>query len=109
MKGKDKIETAEEQQADKWLFPPQLERTKRDFLSLLDTMAGERRSVPLMIMGDTGVGKSAFIDLFEKHFLQRKPGKQVRRVNVAAIPETLVESTLFGHLKGSFSLYIQTQ
>jgi DNA-binding NtrC family response regulator len=109
MKGKGKMETAEEQQADKWLFPPQLERTKRDFLSLLDTIAGERRSVPLMIMGDTGVGKSAFVDLFERHFLQRKPEKQVRRVNVAAIPETLVESTLFGHLKGSFTGAIQSR
>ena len=103
MKGKDKMKTPEEQQADKWLFPPQLERTKHDFLSLIDTMDGERRSVPLMIMGDPGVGKSAFVDLFERHFLQRKPEKQVRRVNVAAIPETLLESTLFGHLKGSFT------
>jgi DNA-binding NtrC family response regulator len=109
MKGKGKMETAEEQQADKWLFPPQLERTKHDFLSLLDTMAGERRSVPLMIMGDTGVGKSAFVDLFERHFLQRKLGKQVRRVNVAAIPETLVESALFGHLKGAFTGAIQNR
>ena len=97
------MDIAEEQQDDKWLFPPQLERTKKDFLSLLDTMAGERRSVPLMIVGNTGVGKSAFIDHFERHFLQRKPGRQVRRVNVAAIPETLIESTLFGHLKGSFT------
>ena len=40
MKGKGKTKTPEEQQADKWLFPPQLERTKNDFLSLLDTMAG---------------------------------------------------------------------
>ena len=109
MKGKGKMKTEDKQQADKWLFPPQLERTKHDFLSLLDTMAGERRSVPLMIMGDTGVGKSAFVDLFERHFLQRKPGKQVRRVNVAAIPETLVESTLFGHLKGSFTGAIQNR
>ena len=109
MKGKGKMETVEEQQADKWFFPPQLERTKHDFLSLLDTMDKERRSVPLMIMGDTGVGKSAFVDFFERHFLQRKPGKQVRRVNVAAIPETLVESTLFGHLKGSFTGAIQNR
>ena len=109
MKGKGKTKTPEEQQTDKWLFPPQLERTKNDFLSLLDTMAGERRSVPLMIMGDPGVGKSAFVDLFERHFLQRKPEKQVRRVNVAAIPEALVESTLFGHLKGSFTGAIQNR
>jgi DNA-binding NtrC family response regulator len=103
MRGKGKMEPSEEKKANKWVFPPQLERTKNDFLSLLDTMTKQNRSIPLMIMGDTGVGKSAFVDLFEDHFKHRKTKQKIRRVNVASLPETLIESELFGHVKGAFT------
>lgn len=57
-----------------------------------------------MIVGDTGTGKGfVFLEEFERQYLKRNPGAKIRRVNVAAIPATLIESELFGHEKGAFT------
>ncbi len=55
----------------------------------------------VLITGETGVGK----DLFAKvvHDNSKRVGKNFVVVDCASLPETLVESTLFGHEKGSFT------
>lgn len=56
---------------------------------------------PCILYGETGVGKS----MFAKYMHEKSDRKDSRFValNCAAIPETLVESELFGYVKGAFT------
>jgi DNA-binding NtrC family response regulator len=68
-------------------------------LEVLKQVADSTANV--LISGESGVGK----DLFARalHYLSRRRSGPFVAVNCAAIPETLLESELFGHLRGAFT------
>ena len=59
------------------------------------------RDVPLLINGETGSGKEAFAKAVHQASLRH--GKPFVALNCASIPESLIESELFGYRGGSFT------
>jgi DNA-binding NtrC family response regulator len=57
--------------------------------------------VPILLLGETGTGKELFAKLV--HRLSDRRNKEFVPVNCAAIPKELMESYLFGHVKGAFT------
>ncbi len=55
----------------------------------------------ILIMGDTGTGKSFLSGSI--HFNSHRRKKPFIKINCSNIPETLLESELFGHEKGAFT------
>jgi len=62
---------------------------------------GAKASIPILITGESGVGKEVIARAIQG--ASDRADKPFISVNCGAIPETLVESILFGHEKGSFT------
>ena len=71
----------------------------RDLVALIQTIAPSDTTV--LITGETGTGKELAARLI--HQLSRRKDRRFVAVNCGALPETLLESELFGHEKGSFT------
>ncbi len=71
----------------------------REVYQLIESISESLSSV--LIQGDTGTGKGLIASAVHYHSINHK-GPFVQ-VNCAAIPENLLESELFGHVKGAFT------
>ena len=58
-------------------------------------------SSPVLLMGETGTGKEIIANAI--HSLSSRSNGPIITVNCGAIPESLIDSELFGHEKGSFT------
>jgi transcriptional regulator of acetoin/glycerol metabolism len=59
------------------------------------------RDIPIILYGETGTGKGLFAKAL--HLASHRGSKPFVAVNCAAIPETLIESELFGYKPGAFT------
>jgi transcriptional regulator with PAS, ATPase and Fis domain len=71
----------------------------RDVLELVKKVANTQATV--LISGDSGTGKELIALALHAH--SDRHDKLFLPVNCGALPETLLESLLFGHIKGSFT------
>jgi transcriptional regulator of acetoin/glycerol metabolism len=74
---------------------PQMAHNLRIVRRVLD------RDIPVLLLGETGTGKGCFAKAI--HAASRRADKPFVTVNCAAIPETLIESELFGYKAGAFT------
>jgi DNA-binding NtrC family response regulator len=74
-------------------------RAMREVISRLERVAESKSTV--LITGETGTGKELAARVIHARSAQRD--MPLIKVNCAAIPETLLESELFGHVRGAFT------
>src|SRR5450432_3634915 len=71
----------------------------RGVIAECDSIAASRSKV--LITGERGVGKEVFAGYIHSRSLRRDA--PMITLNCAGVPESLLESELFGHVRGSFS------
>jgi transcriptional regulator with GAF, ATPase, and Fis domain len=74
---------------------PSIRRAIKLGLTVADT------STTVLVLGESGTGKELIANLI--HYNSGREGKPFVKINCGAIPETLLESELFGHEKGAFT------
>ncbi|MGB5106356.1 MAG: sigma 54-interacting transcriptional regulator [Candidatus Zixiibacteriota bacterium] len=89
-------------QLQKQLAFPNIITASHDVLDILDRVMQVKDSpISIQIEGETGTGK----DILAKaiHYNSNRKDKRFISVNCAALPETLLESELFGYKRGAFT------
>lgn len=71
----------------------------KKLISLLPKIAPT--NAPVMIQGESGTGKEVYANLIQ--YRSDRADKPFIKINCANLPSELVESTLFGHVKGAFT------
>jgi DNA-binding NtrC family response regulator len=80
-------------------------KAMREAFQLVETIA--RTNSTVLITGETGSGKELIAKAV--HYNSLRKDQKIVSINCGAIPETLLESELFGHVRGAFTGAHQTQ
>jgi two-component system response regulator AtoC len=80
-------------------------RPMKKIFELIEAVAGLNTTV--LVQGETGTGKELIAKAI--HFNSPRRNQKLVSINCGAIPENLLESELFGHVKGAFTGAIQTR
>jgi DNA-binding NtrC family response regulator len=80
-------------------------RSMKRIFELVDTIAALNSTC--LIQGETGTGKELIAKAI--HFNSPRKDQKLVSINCGAIPENLLESELFGHVKGAFTGAVQTR
>ncbi len=94
---RDKGEPAKDMTAPKML--PSRSKSMSRILEMAHQVANTMANV--LITGETGVGKEVIANFI--HAMSTKSTSRFLPINCAALPLTLLESELFGHVKGAFT------
>jgi two-component system, NtrC family, response regulator PilR len=70
-----------------------------DVFKMIETIA--RTNSTILLTGESGTGKGLVAQAVHFHSLRRE--RPMVSLNCGALPETLLESELFGHMRGSFT------
>ncbi|HEY3277599.1 MAG TPA: sigma 54-interacting transcriptional regulator [Syntrophorhabdaceae bacterium] len=74
-------------------------KVMRNLYTLIEQVC--RTNTTVLILGESGVGKERVAHAI--HYNSKRADKPFIKVNCAALPESLIESELFGHEKGAFT------
>jgi len=85
--------------AETRLTPVFNSKTMQEIDELIDAMAPSDANV--LITGESGVGKEVVANVI--HNRSRRAGKAMVKLNCAAFPQPMIESELFGYVKGAFT------
>jgi len=80
-------------------------RSMARIFELINSVAGLNSTV--LIQGETGTGKELIAKAI--HFNSPRKDQKMVSINCGAIPENLLESELFGHVKGAFTGAVQNR
>ncbi|MBF0103594.1 MAG: sigma-54-dependent Fis family transcriptional regulator [Desulfobacterales bacterium] len=98
------LTTKDEEQPDKSSIMPTTQivtqdKTMRYLLEIIQKVANSNASI--LIQGESGTGKELFARFVHEN--SKRVKSKFLAINCAALPESLLESELFGHEKGSFT------
>lgn len=91
----EKIDSTKEENGDFIASSPELEQ------ALTIARKAAKTDVSVLLLGESGVGKELFANYVHKNSPRAK--NPFVAINMAAIPENLLESELFGYEKGAFT------
>ena len=104
---RSKVEELQAQVEERYQFGGILGRSRpmRELFQMLETVA--RSNSTILITGETGTGKEVVARAI--HYNSPRRANRFVALNCSAIPETLLEAELFGHVRGAFTGAVGTR
>ncbi len=99
---RDRLQHAEHELSDRRALTPPRSAAMRDVLEMLAHVA-QRPRAPVLLLGETGVGKEVLAWYVHQQGSAKERDAPFVHINCAALPETTIESELFGHERGAFT------